>query len=58
MKNLKNLGVQELNASDNLNTSGGWAWLVQAAIGTFLYEVVNDWDANVAAFNAGYAKGV
>lgn len=48
--NLENLGVQELNSKEMDVIDGGW-W--QAALGTFLYNVVADWRQNVAAFERG-----
>ncbi len=56
MKNLENFGVQELNSKEIRETDGGYWWVLQGAIGTFLYEVVNDWENNVAAFKAGEAQ--
>jgi len=55
MKNLENYGVLEMNSQEIKETDGGgfWAAIAVGAIGSFLYEVVNDWDANVAAFNQG-----
>ncbi len=38
-----------------METEGGGFWLgvLGGGLTTFLYEVVNDWDANVAAYNEG-----
>ncbi|MFE2862312.1 MULTISPECIES: hypothetical protein [Sphingobacterium] len=47
---LKGFGVQEMDAKEMEVIDGGW-W--QAALGTFLYNVVADWRQNVAAFERG-----
>ena len=55
MKNLESFGVQELNAKEIRETDGGFAgWVVGAFLGSFLYGIVEDWDANVAAFEEAY----
>ncbi len=48
-------GLQELKNEELIQISGGYSWFWQAAAATFLYNVVADWEANVAAFNAGQA---
>ena len=53
--NLTNLGVQELNAKEKISVDGG-AWYSgfwPAAVATFLYNCLADWEENVAAFNQG-----
>lgn len=48
---------KELSLVEMQETAGGlgiWASLALGAVGTFLYEVVNDWENNVKAFNEGY----
>ncbi len=55
MKNLalENYGVVEMNQKDITGIKGGYAWLWQAAVGTFVYNVIGDWNENVKAFHSG-----
>lgn len=55
MKNLDLINVQEMDFNEMKNIEGGAVppWIWQAAVATFLYNVVADWDENVAAFNRG-----
>ena len=56
MKNLESLNLQELSFEEQVNIDGGAVppYIWQAAVATFLYNVVADWDKNVAAFNKGF----
>ncbi|RPA66017.1 hypothetical protein EF405_21010 [Cyclobacteriaceae bacterium YHN15] len=56
MKNSKNLRLEELGHKDVQVISGGgfFAGLAVGLLVTFVYEVANDWDANVKAFRDGY----
>jgi len=53
MRNLEIYGVQELNAKEIMQTQGG-NWFLQGLAIRFAYEVVADWEANVAAFNENF----
>ncbi|ADF54704.1 MAG: hypothetical protein CMP12_09870 [Zunongwangia sp.] len=53
MKNLESFGVQSLSTEHSKEINGGYSWLWQAAVATFAYNVVADWDANVEAFKEG-----
>ncbi|TAH00101.1 MAG: hypothetical protein EAZ15_09865 [Sphingobacteriales bacterium] len=56
MKNLElnGLNLQELNSKELLDVEGGaYPWLWQSAVATFAYNVIEDWNANVAAFKRG-----
>lgn len=55
MKKLVLINVQELDLNEMKSIEGGAVppWLWQAAAATFLYNVVADWDENVAAFKRG-----
>jgi hypothetical protein len=56
--NFKNL--ENLTESEKVELSGGNPILLGIAagmIGTFIYEVINDWDENLKAFKDGYNKG-
>jgi hypothetical protein len=58
--NLGNLNLVELNAQEVQEVDGGniyAAWFLSAMAGSFMYSIVEDWDGNVAAFNAAYEKG-
>jgi hypothetical protein len=57
--NLENLNLVELNAQEVQEVGGGniYAWVLSAMAGSFMYSIVEDWDGNVAAFNAAYEKG-
>jgi len=49
--------MKELDNNELLKIEGGnpyWAAFAITWAGTFLYEVVNDWEANVDAFWDGY----
>ena len=52
---LENYELVEMTAIENNNTDGGNFWFGVAASATaaFLYECVNDWDNNVAAYHKG-----
>lgn len=55
MKNLEELNLKNLSVDESLSIDGGniLIGLVAGWVGTFLYECANDWNANVAAYNAG-----
>ncbi|KZS42826.1 hypothetical protein AWE51_15775 [Aquimarina aggregata] len=60
MKKVEKSGVQSLSIEEQINVNGGTGvppWLWQAAVATFLYNVVADWEENVAAFNSGSEAG-
>ena len=56
MKNLElqNYGVSTMTAREMRTTNGG-DW-VNGLLLSFLYDVVTDWEANVAAFRDGYSQ--
>ena len=51
MEKFKELSIEEM-----LEIDGGGLWGVIAIglVTNFIYEVVNDWENNVNAFNQGY----
>ena len=58
--NLETLNLVELNAQESSKVDGGnpyIGWVISAYAGSFLYSVVEDWDANVAAFEKAYREG-
>ncbi len=60
MKKVEKFGVQSLSIEEQISFDGGSGvppWLWQAAVATFLYNVVADWDENVAAFKRGSEAG-
>lgn len=54
---LKRFGLEAINTNVLDTTIGGNPYVIAIAcgwLGTILYETVNDWDRNVAAFKSGY----
>ena len=48
--------VKKLSHREASRTTGGnafWLGVAGGLVGHFIYEVFNDWDANVAAYNEG-----
>ncbi len=58
MKNLENYGVQELGTNELANIGGGNPILrwVGATLGSFIYDVIADWESNTVAFNEGFEE--
>jgi len=54
---LQKFEVEAINTIELESISGGNPWIAGMAaawLGTIIYETVNDWEKNVAAFNSGY----
>lgn len=55
MENAFDFKLTELEAKECVIINGGFVptYIWQAAVGTFVYNVVADWEENVAAFKRG-----
>jgi hypothetical protein len=54
---LKSFELEAINTKELEVTSGGNPYFIGFAcgwLGTILYECVNDWDRNIAAYKSGY----
>lgn len=51
MEKFKDLSFEELK---DVNGGGPWAAIAVGFVTNFVYEIVNDWENNVKAFNEGY----
>jgi hypothetical protein len=53
---MSNFGVLEMEHDEMTSIDGGVIhWLVAAVVGNFVYQLVGDWEKNVASFKEGQA---